>query len=227
MSRELVQQSHDHHTLAPRKKPVPRPDSQPASAQLTDSLSRSYTQSFWCRQATQLYDNHGTNQSVESGVHAIGDLLRAWCEQVEAGIVEVVGSRAWSELGVASTDVMAQVRRLIEDGDATPAAPMVLCGAALEMALRALVQARSINMNNLRPSLNGYTQALYAAHLLTKQDVKDLQMLAGLRNEAAHGHFDDLTMERAKMMEQQTNWMLRRLSDLQLATPSPTSQPTP
>ncbi|WP_431932827.1 hypothetical protein [Nonomuraea jabiensis] len=160
-------------------------------------------------------------------MHAIGDLLRAWCEQVEAGIVEVVGSRAWSELGVASTDVMAQVRRLIEDGDATPAAPMVLCGAALEMALRALVQARSINMNNLRPSLNGYTQALYAAHLLTKQDVKDLQMLAGLRNEAAHGHFDDLTMERAKMMEQQTNWMLRRLSDLQLATPSPTSQPTP
>ncbi|MEO3802466.1 hypothetical protein [Nonomuraea sp. B1E8] len=182
--------------------------------------------SFWCRQATSLYDNHGTNQSVESGVHAIGDLLRAWCEQVETKIVEIVGSRAWSELGVASTDVMSQVRRLIDDRDAAPAAPIVLCGAALEMALRALIQGRSVQMGNARPTLSGYTQALYAAQLLTKQDVKDLQQLAGLRNEAAHGHFDDLTMERAKLMEQQTNWMLRRLADLQLATPSQNIQQT-
>jgi hypothetical protein len=133
--------------------------------------------------------------------------------KVEAGIVEIAGSRAWAEIGIVSTDVMSQVRRLLEDRAAHPAAAIVLCGAALEIALRAVVQARSLTPPQ-RPTLNTLTGALRQADLITVQDVKDLEQCAGLRNAAAHGDFDSLSHERAGLMEQQTNILLRRLADL-------------
>ncbi len=38
--------------------------------------------------------------------------------------------------------------------------------------------------------------------------------MGALRNSAAHGDFDNLSPERAGLMEQQTNILLRRLADL-------------
>jgi hypothetical protein len=169
--------------------------------------------SFWTQRAMLVYQNHGDNQSLETGARAVGDLLRAWADQVEAGIVEIAGSRAWAEIGIVSTDVMSQVRRLLEDRAAHPAAAIVLCGAALEIALRAVVQARSLTPPE-RPTLNTLTGVLRQAGLLTVQDVKDLEQCAGLRNSAAHGDFNSLSHERAGLMEQQTNILLRRLADL-------------
>jgi hypothetical protein len=169
--------------------------------------------SFWTQRALAVYQNKGDNQSPESGARAVGDLLRAWADQVEAGVVEIAGSRAWAEIGIVSTDVMGQVRRLLEDRDAHPAAAIVLCGAALEIALRAVVQARNLTLPE-RPSLSTLTGVLRQAGLITVQDVKDLQQCTGLRNSAAHGDFDSLSHERAGLMEQQTNILLRRLADL-------------
>ncbi|WP_157751838.1 hypothetical protein [Actinoplanes derwentensis] len=170
--------------------------------------------SFWTERANAVYLNKGDNQSPESGARAIGELLLAWADQVEAGVVEIVGSRGWEEVGVVSTDVMVQVRRLLEDRLAHPAAPIVLCGAALEIALRAVGDARGVPLPD-RPTLSTLTTALRQADLLTKQDVKDLEQCGGLRNAAAHGNFEDLSLERAGLMEQQTNLILRRLTDLQ------------
>jgi uncharacterized protein YutE (UPF0331/DUF86 family) len=50
--------------------------------------------------------------------------------------------------------------------------------------------------------------------LISKQDMKDVEQMAGLRNTAAHGEFDDLSFERAGLMEQQVNVFLRRLAVL-------------
>lgn len=169
--------------------------------------------SFWTQRAMFVYQNKGDNQSPESGARAVGDLLRAWADQVEAGVVEIAGSRAWAEIGIVSTDVMSQVRRLLEDRGAHPAAAIVLCGAALEIALRAVVQARNLALPE-RPSLSTLTGVLRQAGLITVQDVKDLERCAGLCNSAAHGDFDSLSRERAGLMEQQTNILLRRLADL-------------
>ena len=47
-----------------------------------------------------------------------------------------------------------------------------------------------------------------------EQDVKDLEAGGGVRDQAAHGHFDNLSRERAGLMEQQRNILLRRLADL-------------
>ncbi|MGW6289444.1 hypothetical protein [Streptomyces sp. NPDC055107] len=172
-------------------------------------------ESSWYVRAVQIWESKGDNKSLETGAYYVGELLSAWAGQVDAGITEIAGSRARAQVGVVSTDVMEQVRQLNEDRNAHPAAAIVLCGAALETALRATVDARNLSLpEKQRPSLNSYTQLLRSAGLFTAQDVKDVDMCGGLRNSAAHGHFDDLTRERAGLMEQQTNLLLRKLSDL-------------
>ena len=169
--------------------------------------------SDWTRRARHLYDSQGDNQSRESGARAISDLLRGWASQAEAGIVEIAGARARAEISVVGTDLMSQVRRLLEDGKTHPAAAIVLCGAALEVALRALAEARNLELTE-RPSLGAFARLLRAEKVLSAQDVKDFDQCGGLRNLAAHGHFDELTSSRAGLLEQQTNLLLRRISDL-------------
>lgn len=171
-------------------------------------------ESFWTQRAITVYENKGDNQSLESGAVAVADMLGAWADQVEAGITQVVGAQAWAEVEVAATDIMSQVRRLLEDNSTTPAAPIVLCGAALETAMRAVISAKQLEMTE-RPSLGAYTRLLRKQDLISKQDAKDFDQVAGLRNQAAHGEFDTLSRERAGLMEQQTNLLLRRLADLQ------------
>lgn len=169
--------------------------------------------SHWTRRATAMYESHGDGKSTESGARAIGEFLRSWADQVEAGVIEVVGARAQAEIEVVNTDVMGQVRRLIEDKNMHPAAPIVLCGAALETALRATVDAHNLVLTK-RPSISAYGQLLRTSNLINAQDMKDIEQCGGLRNSAAHGEFDALSAERAGLMEQQTNLLLRRLSDL-------------
>lgn len=69
---------------------------------------------------------------METGARALGDVLRAWADQVEAGIMVVPQAEAQGVRTVASTDLMEQVRKLNEDKDVSPAAPIVLAGAALK-----------------------------------------------------------------------------------------------
>jgi hypothetical protein len=167
--------------------------------------------SVWARRAASMYETGGPSEAMRA--RGVGDLLREWADQVDAGVVEVVGARAWAQVDVVSTDIMKQVRRLLEDPAVHPAAPIVLCGAALETALRALAGARNVPAPP-RPGMKALTDALRAAQLLTVQDVKDIDAAAGLRNQAAHGQFQDLSGQRAGLMEQQTNLLLRRTSDL-------------
>lgn len=169
--------------------------------------------SHWTRRATAIYESHGDGKSTESGARAVGEFLRSWADQVESGVIEVVGAQASAEIAVVNTDVMGQVRRLIEDKQMHPAAPIVLCGAALETALRATVDAHNLPVTK-RPSISTYGQLLRSSNLISAQDMKDIEQCGGLRNSAAHGEFDALSAERAGLMEQQTNLLLRRLGDL-------------
>ncbi|MFF1872344.1 hypothetical protein [Kitasatospora herbaricolor] len=100
-------------------------------------------ESFWTHRAIAMYESKGDNKSTESGARNLGEIWRGWADQVEAGITEIHGARARAEVDVASTDLMTQVRTLLEGKDAHPAAAIVLCGAALEIALRAIVETRT------------------------------------------------------------------------------------
>jgi hypothetical protein len=198
---------------APNRADIPRIMAR-ATAALEFFRQYAGANSLWTDRAISIYENKGERQSTESGARAVGDLLRAWADQVDAGITEIVGARAWAEVGVVSTDMMSQARQLLEDRKAHPAPAIVLCGAALETALRTVVNARGLLLAE-RPSMSAYARLLRQAQLITVQDMKDIEQCAGLRNAAAHGEFDILSRERAGLMEQQTNILLRRLADLQ------------
>ena len=57
-----------------------------------------------------VYDSNGDNQSTESGARAVGDILSLWCDQLEAGAVELPGEAARREFGGFSTDMMSALR---------------------------------------------------------------------------------------------------------------------
>ena len=105
---------------------------------------------------------------------------------------------------------MEQVRALAEDKSIHPAAPIVLAGAALEVALRSAVDELQLALTE-RPSITAYARRLRTEGILSPQDVKDVEQMAGVRNSAEHGEFDDLSRERAGLMEQQVNFFMARL----------------
>jgi hypothetical protein len=43
--------------------------------------------------------------------------------------------------------------------------------------------------------------------------VKDIEQMAGLRNSASHGDLEEISRERAGLMEQQVNYLLSRLTE--------------
>jgi hypothetical protein len=167
--------------------------------------------SQWVTRGHDVFDKG--SHSMETGARALGDVLRAWADQVEAGIIVIPQAEAQGVRAVASTDLMEQVRKFNEDRDVSPAAPVVLAGAALEIALRSAVEELGLDLP-VRPSISAHSGCLRAAGLLSRQDAKDVEQMGGLRNAAAHGDFDALSRERAGLMEQQVNQFLRRLADL-------------
>jgi hypothetical protein len=168
-------------------------------------------QSQWAVRGHDVFDKNSS--SMETGARALGDVLRAWADQVDAGVVAVPQADAQGLRAVASTDLMEQVRKLQEDKNVHPAAPIVLAGAALEIALRSALQELGLDEPD-RPSISTYATTLRQAQFLTAQDVKDVTQMGGLRNSAAHGEFEDLSRQRAGLMEQQVNMFLRRLADI-------------
>jgi hypothetical protein len=153
------------------------------------------------------------SHSMESSARALGEVLRAWADQVEEGIVVIPQADAHGARAIASTDLMGQVRMLNEDQDVSPAAPIVLAGAALEIALRSAIAELSLQLPP-KHSINAYMGCLRAAGVLSVQDVKDIEQMSGLRNSAAHGDFAALSRERAGLIEQQVGILLRRLAEI-------------
>ena len=145
-------------------------------------------------------------------MRTLSAILLAWVQQVESGVTQIQSGVEGDNVRlVATTDVMEQVRALNADRSVHPAAPIVLAGAALETALRARRLEKQVPIDG-RGSITGYAKALRIAGFLSKQDVKDIEQMGGLRNSAAHGEFDELSRERAGLMEQQVNLLLTRLT---------------
>jgi len=165
--------------------------------------------SSWSKSAHRVFTNKGENQSMESGVRAIGDVLEEWIRMVRSGQIRprLVD---FSARAASSTDLLEQVRTLNSDLGVAPAAPIVLAGAALEIALRSAVEELDLTIGG-RPSISVYARTLRKAEILNKQDMKEVEQMAGLRNDAAHGNHDLLSHERSGLMEQQVNSFLNRL----------------
>jgi hypothetical protein len=140
----------------------------------------------------------------------LADILESWVDYAQSaalgqGSLEV---RARIE---ASTDILEQVQNLLADAAVHNAAPTVLAGAALEELLRSLLEKHGVSVVG-KPGIASYAEALRAVDVLTRQDVKDITAWAGLRNDAAHGDFTNLSSERVRLMVDGINLFMRKYS---------------
>ena len=165
------------------------------------------TGSRWSEDASVVFKDD--RRSMESGARAVGDVINEWIRMVRSGQAKPKLVEAFSARAASSTDLLEQVRVLNEDRSITPAAPIVLAGAALEVALRAAIDELEIPVTGR--SINAYAEALRQADVLNRQHIKVITQMAGLRNDAAHGRHDDLAREGALLMEQHVNYFLDQL----------------
>ena len=123
-------------------------------------------ESQWAVQARDVYEKN-THGRI-SGSHALGEVLNAWAKQVETGFLVPRLAEAQGARGAASTDLMEQVRLLNEDPEVVLAAPIVLAGAALEIALRSAVEELDLELTE-RPSIGAYARRLRADDFPSRQ----------------------------------------------------------
>jgi hypothetical protein len=156
----------------------------------------------------------------DSGVaqQLIADTLDTWATLAALGVVGTAAT-----LGPrleAAIDLMEQVQLLLSDRDVHPAAPVMLAGAALEAMLRGLWEATTEPLAG-SPSLTSYAEALRKAEMLDRNEVKDIIAIAGTRNDAAHGDFERVTIDRARLMADQVNLFMARRRQEADSKPSP------
>lgn len=92
-----------------------------------------------------------------------------------------------------------------------PIAPIVLAGAMLEARLRSLCIAEGLTIES-KAGIDRYATALKSARVLTRDDFRQVQRLADIRNDAAHGiGIGTLTMTVARDMVLAVRVLLRKL----------------
>jgi hypothetical protein len=107
-------------------------------------------------------------------------------------------------------DFLDQAQYLLEDSSVHSGAAAMLIGAALEEFLRNWVEGEKLLTEMSKPSIDSYAKLLRQKELLTKQDIKDITSWAGIRNEAAHGHWEEVNdRNRIKIMLEGINHFIR------------------
>lgn len=168
--------------------------------------------SQWFERARIAWESHGGQASLETGAASLAEILNLWAENVDRGVVAIVGAEASNVRAIASTDLMEQVHALVKERGVHPAAAIVLAGAALETALRGAVEELGLQVLG-QPGISAYAKALRDANVFGKQEMKDVESMAGMRNFAAHGEFEKFDERNAVLMEQQVNLFLAQLAE--------------
>ena len=109
------------------------------------------------------------------------------------------------------SDFLDQANSLLNDTKVHPAAPAVIIGAALEEFLRNWIEEEGVDIMTIKNSLDTYAQELKKRELINKQDYKDITAWGGTRNDAAHGHFDEVNdRKKIKLMLEGVNLFIRQ-----------------
>lgn len=147
------------------------------------------------------------SEAARNALVAMASLLESWADYAESGLATALPFAVASRVE-AATDLMQQVADLLAESDIHPAAPVMLAGAALEEFLRGLWESTSEPIAG-RLGLVSYGEALRKSQQMSPADVKEVIALASIRNDAAHGRFDDISRERASLFADRVNLFLR------------------
>lgn len=175
-----------------------------------DFLRRHASGSSFLEQATRFALAEGPVLTTSSHhvVASVARVLEAWAEFIESGLGDALPIEARIRVE-AATDLLDQVQQLLDDRSMHPAAAVVVTGAALEEFLRSMYIG-CIEVLPGKPGLSTYASALRKCGKISATDMKNITAWAGLRNDAAHGHFDDVSRERALLMFEGVNLFLQQ-----------------
>ena len=136
-----------------------------------------YTQSF-----ASLTEDRRRKTSVSSGQGT----LRAALDDVQQGHLATLQGMATAEV---FTDFLEQADHLLEHGFSAPAAS--LAGAVLENGLRSLAERNQVPVR-ARDNLSTLNQKLADKSAYNRLRQKQIEAWIELRNNADHGHFEEL-----------------------------------
>ena len=113
------------------------------------------------------------------------------------------------------SDYLEQAESLLNDKNVHPAAAAVLIGASLEEFLRNWLEELQFDFTIIKNSIDAYSKELKILEKLNKQDMKDIISWGGIRNDAAHGHWESVAdRNRIKLMLEGVNLFMRKYSEL-------------
>jgi hypothetical protein len=176
----------------------------PQTTAAVEFLQRQAPGSQWALQAVAF---QGSMRNSRDLTHGLAGFLRSWAQYVEDGLAQALPLEVERRIEAAN-DLMEQVEALLRDASVHPAAPVVLIGAGLEQMLRSMLPEDAVIAGS--PGLDKYGAALKKAGAISATEAKDVTAWAGQRNDAAHGHFEDLSRERARIMADAVNAFMRR-----------------
>ena len=142
---------------------------------------------------------------------AAADLtLKRFISVVERDLISGISLNRKIQTDVVS-DILEQAQEILNDEKYHPAAAAILIGATLEEFLRNWVEDEKLDISGKKQSIDCYSKVLKEKELIDKQDLKDIISWAGIRNDAAHGHWENLNdRKRIILMIEGVNYFMRR-----------------
>lgn len=143
----------------------------------------------------------------------VKDVLSSFREYVQNDLLRSISLEREIQIETVS-DYLEQAENLLKDKKVHPAAPAVIIGASLEEFLRNWLEDSGFDMTSIKNSLDTYSTELRRQNKISKQDLKDIVSWGGTRNDAAHGHWDNVDdRNRIKLMLEGVNLFMRKYSE--------------
>lgn len=141
----------------------------------------------------------------------VDSMLRAFKDSVELDLIFKMSIERKAQLNVVN-DYLEQADHLLNTKDIHPAAAAIVIGASLEEFLRNWCEelGKEVTKND---GIDAYSKFLRDKDVLGKQDSKDILSWAGIRNDAAHGHWSSVDdRKRIQLMLESVNHFIRTKS---------------
>ncbi len=143
----------------------------------------------------------------------VSGVLNSFIEFVENDLLRSISLEREIQIDTVS-DYLEQAESLLNKKKVHPAAPAVIIGASLEEFLRNWLEDDGFELTTIKNSLDGYSAELRRQEKISKQDLKDIVSWGGTRNDAAHGHWENVNdKNRIKLMLEGVNLFMRKYSE--------------
>lgn len=160
-----------------------------------------------------MLDKIGIGTSINIVQRRVIGVLQSFIQYAENDLIRNVSLEREIQIETVS-DFLEQANKLLDSREVHPAAPAVLIGASLEEFLRNWLEDDGFDLTSIKNSLDSYTTELRRQGRITKQDQKDIISWSGARNDAAHGHWENVSdRNRIKLMLEGVNLFMRKYSD--------------